>query len=76
MGDLYNCLGEATSDNGHEKCAVFSYGQLDSKDCAVEYPFICKMPARAYTLAPTIYPPTPPTVTTPCDPGMTKGSRK
>ena len=27
------------------------------------------MPARADTLAPTIYPPTPPTVTTPCDPG-------
>ena len=25
----------------------------------MEYPFICKMPARADTLAPTIYPPTP-----------------
>ena len=41
--------GLPTSDNGHQKCAVYAGMQADSKDCAVEYPFICIETTRVAT---------------------------
>ena len=43
------------------------YGEWTSEDCSVKYPFICKMPAAMSTDFTTVYPPTAPTNTQPCD---------
>ena len=57
-----------TTQHGYQKCVVLSkYGVCVSKDCAVQYPFICKLSSKNTTDFPTAYPPTTPAVTVPCD---------